>query len=78
MREMIMDHGSEFGAHRAPENGKWDGQFKTHLEKHGIKLILARVKHPQTQWKLEKWSDVYRRLDRILIRCIQLALSSLS
>jgi putative transposase len=61
MREMIMDHGSEFGAHRAPKNGEWDGQFKTHLEKHGIKPILARVKHPQTNGKLEKWFDVYRR-----------------
>jgi hypothetical protein len=28
MREQIMDHGSEFGAHRVPENGKWDGQFQ--------------------------------------------------
>jgi putative transposase len=61
MREMIMDHGSEFGAHRIPENGKWNGQFKIHLEKHGIKPILARVKHPQTNGKLEKWFDVYRR-----------------
>jgi putative transposase len=52
------DHGSKFDAHRVPENGEWDGQFKIHLEKHGIKSILARVKHPQTNGKLEKWVDV--------------------
>jgi len=58
-----MDHGSEFGAH------KWEGQFKTHLEEHGIKPILARVKHPQTNGKLEKCLICIGGLDRILIRC---------
>jgi hypothetical protein len=27
MRELIMDHGSEFGAHRINEKGEWDGEF---------------------------------------------------
>ncbi|MDD1752492.1 MAG: hypothetical protein LUQ38_05315 [Methanotrichaceae archaeon] len=77
MRELIMDHGSEFGAHRVPENGKWEGQFKTHLEKHGIKPILARVKHPQTNGKLEKWFDAYRSLDWILIRCMHFLIGTM-
>ncbi len=61
LRELIMDHGSEFGAHRRDENGKWDGEFKQHIVNLGIKPILARVKHPQTNGKLEKWFDAYQR-----------------
>ena len=41
MRELIMDHGAEFGAHRVHEDGKWDSDFKKHLVLHGIKPILA-------------------------------------
>jgi transposase len=40
MRELIMDHGSEFGAHRVHEDGSWNGSFKKHLNKYGIKPIL--------------------------------------
>jgi transposase InsO family protein len=58
MREPIMDHGSEFGATEFLKMANV-GQFKTHLEKHGIKPILARVKYPQTNGKLEKWFDMY-------------------
>ena len=61
MRELIMDHGSEFGAHRMSEKGEWDGEFKQHLLKYEIKPILARVKHPQTNGKIEKWFDSYKR-----------------
>jgi putative transposase len=61
MRELIMDHGAEFGAHRRDENGEWDSEFKKHIVNLGIKPILARVKHPQTNGKLEKWFDTYQR-----------------
>ena len=61
MRELIMDHGSEFGAHRIDEKGEWDGEFKQHILKYGIKPILAGVKHPQTNGKLEKFFDSYQR-----------------
>jgi putative transposase len=61
LRELILDHGSEFGAHRIQEDGTWKSEFKDQLEIYGIKPILARVKHPQTNGKLEKWFDTYRR-----------------
>ena len=77
LRELIMDHGSEFGAHRVPENGKWEGQFKTHLEKHGIKPILARVKHPQTNGKLESGLMCIGGLDWILIRCMHFLIGTM-
>lgn len=61
MRELIMDHGSEFGAHRVHDDGKWDSDFKQHLERYGIKPILAKVKHPQTNGKLERWFGEYQK-----------------
>ncbi len=56
-----MDLGAEFGAHRRDENGKWDSEFMQHIVNLGIKPILVRVKHPQTNGKLEKWFDTYQR-----------------
>jgi putative transposase len=61
MREIILDHGSEFGAHRIHDDGSWNGDFKAHLEKYGIKPILARVKHPQTNGKLERFFGEYKK-----------------
>jgi len=61
MRELILDHGAEFGAHRVHEDGKWDSEFKRHLERYGIKPILARVNHPQTNGKLERWFGEYQK-----------------
>jgi putative transposase len=59
MRELILDHGSEFGAHRIHDDGSWNSEFKDHLKKYGIKPILARVKHPQTNGKLERFFGEY-------------------
>jgi putative transposase len=61
MRELIMDHGSEFGAHTVHEDGTWNGGFKEYLEMLGIKPILGRVAHPQTNGKLERFFQEYSR-----------------
>jgi putative transposase len=61
MRELILDHGSEFGAHRICDDGSWSSDFKDHLDKYGIKPILARVKHPQTNGKLERFFGEYKK-----------------
>lgn len=61
MRGLIMDRGAEFGAHRVHEDGKWDSDFKQHLERHGINAILVKVKHPQANGKLERWFGEYQR-----------------
>ena len=42
MRELIMDRGSEFGAHRTNEKGEWDGEFKQYLVALGIKPIRIK------------------------------------
>ena len=56
-----MDHGAEFVAHRIHDDGSWNSEFKDHLEKHGIKPILARVKHLQTNGKLERFFGEYKK-----------------
>lgn len=59
LRELLIDHGSHFGAHRIDEKGEWNSKFKELAENNGIKVILGRVKHPQTNGKIEKWFDLY-------------------
>jgi putative transposase len=61
MRDLIMDHGSEFGAHRVYKDGTWNGCFKNRLGKHGIKPILGSVAHPKTNGKLERFFQEYQR-----------------
>ena len=61
MRELIMDHGSEFGAHRVHEDGTWNSGFKQQLEKLGIKPILGSLAHPQINGKLERFFQEYKR-----------------
>jgi putative transposase len=61
MREPIMDNGNPFGAHRKGANRDWDSRSKRHIESYGIKPISTRVKHPQTNGKIEKFFDCYHR-----------------
>ena len=61
IRELIMDHGTEFGGNRVLENGNSLSRFQKYIGDLGIKPIMARVKHPQTNGKIEKWFDTYRR-----------------
>ena len=61
MRELILDHGSEFGAHRVHDDGTWNSEFKHHLEKLGVKPILATVKHPQINGKLKRFFGEYKK-----------------
>jgi len=61
LEELISDNGSEFGAHRKGDRKEWDSRFKRYIESLGIKLITARVKHPQTNGKIEKFFDCYNK-----------------
>lgn len=61
LRELIIDNGSHFGAHRTDEKGDWKSEFKRIVEGHGTKIIRTSVKHPQTNGKIEKWYDLYDR-----------------
>jgi putative transposase len=44
-----------------PKNGEEESSFSEFLNDNGIKHIKARVKHPQTNGKIEKWFDTYEK-----------------
>ncbi len=56
-KQLLSDHGTQFCA---DEND--DYKFRAHLTNLGIKHILARVKHPQTNGKLERLNSTIFKL----------------
>jgi putative transposase len=54
IKQCISDHGAQFIC-----NVEGDSRFKSFLKAHGIKQILCRIKHPQSNGKIEKWFDLY-------------------
>lgn len=56
IKQCISDHGSQFIS-----NVDGDSRFKEFLKKKGIKQILCRIKHPQSNGKIEKFFDCYDR-----------------
>jgi len=61
IREVITDHGTQFFANKADKDGESESAFGQFLAKNEIKHILARVKHPQTNGKIEKWYHTYEK-----------------
>ena len=59
--QVMTDHGSQFYANKRDKNGAADSRFEKFLENNNIKHIKARVKHPQTNGKFEKWNDTYEK-----------------
>jgi len=55
IKQCISDHGSQFISNITDGNSK----FKAFLDSKGIKQILCRIKHPQSNGKIEKWFDTY-------------------
>lgn len=56
IKECISDHGSQFTSNMAG-----DSKFKAWLDIHNIKQILCRIKHPQSNGKVEKWFNTYEQ-----------------
>jgi putative transposase len=54
IKQCISDHGAQFIC-----NVEGDSRFKTFLETNDIKQILCRIKHPQSNGKIEKWFNLY-------------------
>jgi putative transposase len=61
IEEVITDHGSQFFANKTDKDGESESEFSSFLIENGIKHILARVKHPQTNGKIEKWYHTYEK-----------------
>ncbi|MCX5718428.1 MAG: DDE-type integrase/transposase/recombinase [Nitrospirae bacterium] len=60
IRQLISDHGTQFTAPRRDKDGFADHGFEKILAESGIEQIFARVKHPQTNGKLERWFYTYQ------------------
>jgi putative transposase len=54
IKQCISDHGTQF-----IKTNK-ESRFKDYLDSKCIKQILCRVKHPQSNGKIEKWFDTYK------------------
>lgn len=61
IREVITDHGTQFFANKLDKNGNSESEFGVFLAENGIKHIMARVKYPQTNGKIEKWYHTYEK-----------------
>jgi len=57
--EVLTDRGSQFYANECERREKGISQFEAFLAEQGIKHILCRVNHPQTNGKLERFYGVY-------------------
>ncbi len=54
IKQCISDHGAQF-----VHNLGGESRFKDFLEKQGIQQILCKIKHPQSNGKIEKWFQIY-------------------
>ena len=56
IKQCISDHGPQFISNTGGES-----TFKVWLDARGIKQILCRIKHPQSNGKVERWFEAYER-----------------
>ncbi len=61
IEQVITDRGSQFYANKKDKNDESESQFEIFLVEKEIMHIKARVKHPQTNGKVEKWYDLYEK-----------------
>ena len=55
IKQCISDHGSQFTCNR-----DGDSKFQEFLDANGIKSILCKIKHPQSNGKVEKFFSLYK------------------
>jgi putative transposase len=58
---IITDRGSHFYANKIGKKKKGKCKFQEVLEDLGIKHIVSRAHHPQTNGKIERWFGTYKR-----------------
>jgi len=57
IKQCISDHGSTFTSNIIDA----DSRFRDYLKSRSIKQILCKIKHPQSNGKIERWFDCYER-----------------
>jgi putative transposase len=64
-KQIISDHGTQFTSIKRMSCDKpRDNKFQQFLQENNIKHIKARVKHPQTNGKLERWWQTNNHLTK--------------
>jgi len=58
---IITDRGAHFYANKIGKKKRGKCKFQKVLEELGIKHIVARAHHPQTNGKIERWFGTYKR-----------------
>lgn len=58
---IITDRGSHFYANKIGKKKQGKCKFQEILDEMGIKHIVARAHHPQTNGKIERWFGTYKR-----------------
>ena len=61
IKSILTDHGTQFVANKQNKKGTSRSEFQRFLDKHGIKHIIGRVNHPQTNGKIERWYQTYNK-----------------
>jgi putative transposase len=56
IKQVISDHGAQF-----MNNMEGYSEFQEFLKEKKIKFIPCKIKHPQSNGKVEKWFDIYDR-----------------
>ena len=61
IKQVITDRGTQFTSNKLDKKGEHKSKFKEFCDSKGIKQILCRVKHPQSNGKIERWFGLYRQ-----------------
>jgi len=58
---ILTDHGTQFVTNKQNRKGNSRSEFQRFLDRHGIGHILGRVNHPQTNGKIERFFQEYKK-----------------
>lgn len=61
IKQVITDHGPQFTANKFDSKGNAYSQFEEFCKENKIKHILCRIKHPQSNGKIERWFGLYKQ-----------------
>lgn len=67
IKQVITDHGSQFTANKFDSKGNAYSQFEEFCRQNKIKHILCRIKHPQSNGKIERWFGLYKQKGKFFL-----------
>jgi len=61
IQSVIVDHGTQFYANKRDKDGNAKHIFEQYCESRGIQLILCKYHHPQSNGKIERFFQTYKK-----------------